>query len=125
MHQSRTRIANCALVVFLLALGLCLPALRTPAADSPPATSPERNGQHDFDFLFGRWKVHLKRKVPGTDRWTPNCLGESASVKGSALPARLEELARDVYGRRMYEIMRYWDDDLPDWDAEDRDFAAV
>ena len=24
-----------------------------------------------------------------------------------------------VYGRRMYEIMRYWDDDLPDWDAED------
>src|SRR5262249_11945406 len=27
--------------------------------------------------------------------------------------------------RRMYEIMRYWDDDLPDWDAEDRDFAAV
>ncbi|HKD61033.1 MAG TPA: dihydrofolate reductase family protein [Terracidiphilus sp.] len=30
-----------------------------------------------------------------------------------------------IYGRRMYEIMRYWDDDLPDWDAEDRDFAAV
>ena len=25
-----------------------------------------------------------------------------------------------VYGRRMYEIMRYWDDDLPDWDAEDQ-----
>ena len=30
-----------------------------------------------------------------------------------------------IYGRRMYEIMRYWDDDLPDWDAGDRDFAAV
>jgi dihydrofolate reductase len=30
-----------------------------------------------------------------------------------------------VYGRRMYEIMRYWDDDLADWDAEDREFAAV
>lgn len=30
-----------------------------------------------------------------------------------------------VYGRRMYEIMSYWDDDLPDWDADDRDFAAV
>ena len=25
----------------------------------------------------------------------------------------------------MYEIMRYWEEDLPDWDAEDRDFAAV
>jgi dihydrofolate reductase len=30
-----------------------------------------------------------------------------------------------VYGRRMYEIMRYWDEDLPDWDAEEQEFAAV
>jgi dihydrofolate reductase len=30
-----------------------------------------------------------------------------------------------VYGRRMYEVMRYWDDDLPDWDADDRDFGAA
>src|SRR5262249_56395033 len=30
-----------------------------------------------------------------------------------------------IYGSRTYEIMRYWDEDLPDWDAEDRDFAAV
>src|SRR6201985_3018781 len=30
-----------------------------------------------------------------------------------------------VYGRVMYEIMRYWDADLPQWDAEDRDFAAL
>jgi dihydrofolate reductase len=30
-----------------------------------------------------------------------------------------------VYGRGMYEVMRYWDDDLPDWDVEERDYAAV
>jgi dihydrofolate reductase len=30
-----------------------------------------------------------------------------------------------VYGRRMYEIMRYWDEDLPDWVAEEHDFAAA
>ena len=30
-----------------------------------------------------------------------------------------------LYGRRIYEIMRYWDDDQPDWDAEDREFATV
>lgn len=30
-----------------------------------------------------------------------------------------------VYGRVIYEIMRYWDDDQPDWDADDREFAAV
>ncbi len=34
-------------------------------------------------------------------------------------------LAGIVYGRRTYEIMRYWEEDLPDWDAEDHDFAAV
>ena len=30
-----------------------------------------------------------------------------------------------VHGRCMYEIMRYWDEDSPDWDADDRDFAAA
>jgi dihydrofolate reductase len=30
-----------------------------------------------------------------------------------------------IYGRRTYEIMRYWDDDLPDWDVDDRDFASA
>jgi dihydrofolate reductase len=30
-----------------------------------------------------------------------------------------------IYGGRTYEIMRYWDEDLPDWDAEDHEFAAA
>ncbi|GLQ91965.1 dihydrofolate reductase family protein [Dyella acidisoli] len=30
-----------------------------------------------------------------------------------------------VYGRRTYEIMRYWDEDQPGWDTEDHDFAAI
>jgi dihydrofolate reductase len=30
-----------------------------------------------------------------------------------------------VYGRRMYEIMRYWDETQPDWDADAREYAAV
>ncbi len=33
-------------------------------------------------------------------------------------------LAGSVYGRRMYEIMRYWDDDRADWSAEEQEFAA-
>jgi dihydrofolate reductase len=37
----------------------------------------------------------------------------------------VRDLAGCVYGRRTYEIMRYWDDDEPDWGAEERDFAAV
>jgi dihydrofolate reductase len=30
-----------------------------------------------------------------------------------------------LYGRRMYEVMRYWDEDQPDWEAHEHDFAAV
>ncbi|HET6763974.1 MAG TPA: dihydrofolate reductase family protein [Longimicrobiaceae bacterium] len=30
-----------------------------------------------------------------------------------------------VYGRTMYEMMRYWDDDHPEWDADRHAFAAA
>jgi dihydrofolate reductase len=30
-----------------------------------------------------------------------------------------------VYGRRMYEVMRYWDEDLADWAAEQHEFAVA
>ena len=38
-------------------------------------------------------------------------------------------LTGSVYGRRMYEVMRYWDEDQPEWVAEKgaraRDFATA
>jgi len=30
-----------------------------------------------------------------------------------------------LYGRRIYEVMRYWDEDDPEWDAARRDYAAA
>ena len=30
-----------------------------------------------------------------------------------------------LYGRRMYEIMRYWDLDKPDWNQHEREFAQA
>jgi dihydrofolate reductase len=33
--------------------------------------------------------------------------------------------AGSLYGRVMYEIMRYWDDDQPEWDAAEHAFAAA
>lgn len=33
--------------------------------------------------------------------------------------------AGSVYGRRLYEIMRYWDEDQADWGPEERDFAEA
>lgn len=34
-------------------------------------------------------------------------------------------LAGSLYGRTLYEIMRYWDDDQSDWVAAEHDFAAA
>lgn len=34
-------------------------------------------------------------------------------------------LAGSLYGRRMYEVMRYWDEDRPEWTPEQRDFAMA
>jgi hypothetical protein len=65
------------LCFFLIALG-CFTA---PASDQAPpgsantvsqAATAERNGQHDFDFLFGRWKVHCRRlmhPLTGSTQW--------------------------------------------------------
>jgi dihydrofolate reductase len=38
---------------------------------------------------------------------------------------QVRDLTGTVYGRRMYEVMRYWDEDLPDWMAAEHEFAAV
>jgi len=37
----------------------------------------------------------------------------------------MRSVTGSVYGRVMYEVMRYWDEDQPDWDAEEREFAAA
>jgi dihydrofolate reductase len=62
--------------------------------------------------------------------------GYIAGADGALLPPPGEQLGRHIfdsfrasagaiYGRHMYEVMRYWDVDRPDWDAGDHDFAAV
>ena len=36
-----------------------------------------------------------------------------------------QQQAGSVYGRHMYEVMRYWDDDHPEWEAAEQAFAAA
>ena len=36
-----------------------------------------------------------------------------------------KEQAGSIYGRKLYEIMRYWDEDQREWSAADREFAEA
>ena len=38
---------------------------------------------------------------------------------------QVRDLAGGVYGRHVYELMRYWDEDDPEWDADRRAFAMA
>jgi hypothetical protein len=54
----------------LILLIACMPGIgRAGIADEVEATA-EHDGQHDFDFIFGHWKIHLKRKAAGSNTWT-------------------------------------------------------
>lgn len=39
--------------------------------------------------------------------------------------AEADAQAGSIYGRRVYEVMRYWDDDQPDWGDDERAFASA
>ncbi|HRE43813.1 MAG TPA: dihydrofolate reductase family protein [Terricaulis sp.] len=39
--------------------------------------------------------------------------------------AHVRELAGSLYGRRMYEIMAYWDEDHPEWGPAEHEFAQA
>lgn len=53
----------------------------------------------------------------------------TAFAPGPALFRHFIEQAQgqtgSLYGRKMYDIMRYWDDEHPEWDAEEQAFAAA
>ncbi len=39
--------------------------------------------------------------------------------------AEAQGQAGSIYGRKIYEIMRYWDDEHPEWGVDERAFAAA
>ena len=38
---------------------------------------------------------------------------------------QVRDLTGSVYGRRLYEVMRYWDEEHLEWTPEERDFAQA
>jgi hypothetical protein len=80
--------------LMLLAVVMLLPCLQ--ASAEPPQPAPKRDGAHDFDFLIGDWKAHVKRLYnPDSHQWsiylldldkgtlgTPAVVGEFTGPRG-------------------------------------------
>ena len=71
----------------------------------------------------------MAKLVFGMNQSLDGYVDHMAFGPGPVLFRHFIEQARDqagsVYGRRLYEVMRYWDEDHPEWDADERDFAAA
>ena len=51
-------------------------------------------------------------------------MGPPGPVLSRHFMEQLRDQSAFLFGRVMYEIMRYWDEDSADWDADDHAFAA-
>jgi dihydrofolate reductase len=71
----------------------------------------------------------MAKLVFGMNQSLDGYVDHMAFAPGPALFRHFIDQAREqtgsVYGRRLYEVMRYWDEDDPAWDAAERDFAAA
>jgi dihydrofolate reductase len=78
---------------------------------------------------FGWGSCSMAKLVFGMNQSLDGYVDHQEFAPGPALFRHWIEHVRgltgSVYGRRMYEVMRYWDEDLPEWGADQLDFAAA
>jgi dihydrofolate reductase len=71
----------------------------------------------------------MAKLVYGLNQSLDGYIDHQAFAPSSSLFRHFIEQVREqtgsVYGRGMYEVMRYWDEDSPEWSAEDREYAAA
>jgi hypothetical protein len=119
--MTRSRIVRLSAVAFaLLLLWNRGDAQTTPTP--PPLKPPLRDGQHDFDFLPGKWKYHLKRlenPLTGSTKWIEfDGTGECRPIWGGKAQldtfdvngqgGHIEGLTLRLYGPESHQWSLYW-----------------
>ncbi len=119
-------IKHIVLYLIVCSLAVILQPLRGFAQQSPDASktsvqraSTDRNGQHDFDFEIGSWKIHLKRldgRLVGSTKWV-EFDGTSVTRKVWDGRANLEEFETDSPGGGHIEglTLRLYDPKSHQW----------
>jgi dihydrofolate reductase len=105
---------------------------------STPAKTVVNRESHDIGPPIRHqsiWRITVRkgrgmaRLVFGMNQSLDGYIDHMAFAPGPALFRHfIEEAQRQkgsVYGRKMYEVMRYWDDDHPEWGAAEHAFAAA
>jgi hypothetical protein len=92
------------------------------AAPAAPQAAAQRDGQHDFDFEIGSWKIHLKRRLhplTGSNTWV-EFDGTSVTRKLWQGRSQVEEFETDgaaghiegmtlrLYNPQTHEWRLYW-----------------
>jgi len=71
----------------------------------------------------------MARLVFGMNQSLDGYVDHTAFAPGPALFRHFVEEARaqvgSIYGRKIYELMRYWDDNHPGWNADEQAFALA
>lgn len=110
----------------LIAASLVFPRERVGAQSpsAPKSVSDKRDGQHDFDFLVGSWKFHLKRlkkRLAGSTEWvdfdgTTVCRKvldgraevEEMKVESVDKQMHIQGLAMRLYNPESHQWSIYW-----------------
>jgi hypothetical protein len=112
----------CALGIPLRPCPMCPPIESSESEAGAQQAAPARDGQHDFDFEIGSWKIHLSRlkdRLIGSKEWV-QFDGTSVTRKVGGGRSNLEEFETDsptghiegltlrVYNPQTHQWSIYW-----------------
>jgi hypothetical protein len=118
----RSKLIGQCMLVCGAALLLCAPKATPQTTARAAQASEERDGQHDFDFQFGSWKVHNRRllhPLTGSNEWVEfdgtvvarPVWGGRANMdefEADAPSGHIEGMTVRTYNAKAHEWSIYW-----------------